>query len=173
MRKKNEHGGGSRTNVNGLKFEQVTSLNEAFTNKGYKVINGRVLDKNDKLLGFSVPKRAIYKFLVNRGIDYREYNSKGWQPDECFINERNHVAYIIEKKFQNSSGSVDEKLPGCEFKKWEYEKLFHPIGYKVEYIYVFNDWFKQPVYKDVLEYIEIKNCSYYYEQIPFDSLGIS
>ena len=32
-------------------------------------------------------------------------------------------------------------MPSCDFKKKEYEKLFHEINYSVEFIYVFNDWF--------------------------------
>ena len=59
---------------------------------------------------------CIVFFKKPRGINYKEYNSKQWQPDECFINEQNKFAYIIDKKFQNSSGIVDEKLLGCHLK---------------------------------------------------------
>ena len=97
-------------------------------------------------------------FLEPNQIDYTDYNSKKWLPDECFVNSQTDTVYIIEKKFQNSSGSVDEKLPNCDFKKKEYEKLCHPIGFNVEYLYVFNDWFKQSVYKDTLGYIKDVGC---------------
>ena len=143
-----------KNNENGLTFEQVTSLDDALTNAGYEVVESNVMD-DKATIGFSVPKYKLYKhFLDKHGINYSQYNSKKWLPDECFINIKTHTAYIIEKKFQNGSGSVDEKLPGCQFKKMKYEKLFHPLGYKVEYIYVFNDWFLRPEYKDVLEYIQ-------------------
>ena len=36
-------------------------------------------------------------FLEPKGINYANYNSKKWLPDECFINLDNRVAYIIEK----------------------------------------------------------------------------
>jgi hypothetical protein len=80
--------------------------------------------------------------------------------------------YIIEKKYQETSGSVDEKLPNCDFKKKEYEKLFNPLDIKVKYIYVFNEWFKQDIYRDVLEYIKFVGCDYYFVEIPLEALGL-
>ena len=155
----NIYGGGSKTNKNGLHFEQVTSLNEVYYNK--------------ELIGVSVPKKQLYtKFLEKQGIDYARYNSKQWQPDEAFINFKNKTAYIIEKKFQNCSGSVDEKLPGCHFKKLEYKKLFAPLNYNIEYIYVFNDWFLQHQYRDTLEYIKRMGCHYFFNEIPLDFLNL-
>lgn len=112
------------------------------------------------------------KFLEERQINYKEYNSKKWKPDECFVNTLTKTAYIIEKKFQNCSGSVDEKLPGCHFKKKEYEKLFKPLDLKVEFIYILNDWFEDKRYRDTLNYIEEMGCYYYFNRIPLDILGL-
>lgn len=160
-RKPNIHGGGANTNASGLKFEQETSLNSALESQGFRIEEHKVYFKN-RLIGWSVGKRKLYtKFLNPKGIDYKDYNSKRWEPDECFVNEVNQTAYIIEKKFQNSSGSVDEKLPGCHFKKLEYIKLFSLIGYKVEFIYIFNDWFKKKEYKDTKQYIRDIECQYF------------
>ena len=80
--------------------------------------------------------------------------------------------YIIEKKFQNVAGSVDEKLPNCHFKKQEYQKLVSSLGITVEYIYVFSDWFKKEQYRDVLDYIEQIGCYYYYNKLPLESIGL-
>lgn len=168
----NKFGGGARTNVNGLHFEQTTSLDTALSNVGYRVVDHEVFDGRTKI-GLSVQKYDFYKyFLIPQGIDYTEYNSKKWLPDECYVNLETNTVYIIEKKFQNSSGSVDEKLPNCDFKKREYEKLCTPINFDVEYLYVFNDWFRQSVYRDTLEYIEMVGCSYFYNEIPLDFLGL-
>lgn len=95
-----------------------------------------------------------------------------WRPDEVFINFANNTAYIIEKKFQSCAGSVDEKLPGCHFKKLEYEKLFHPLDFNVEFIYIFNDWFLDKRYRDTLDYIKKMGCHYFYNKIPLDFLGL-
>lgn len=168
----NIHGGGARTNANGLYFEQTTSLEDALENARYNVYGTEVYD-GEKLIGLTVPKNKIYScFLEPNGIDYTYYNSKKWLPDECFIHLEDKVAYIIEKKFQNCEGSVDEKLPGCHFKKLEYEKLFAPLNFQVEYLYVFNDWFLKDKYKDTLEYIEMMDCQFFFNEIPLDFLGL-
>lgn len=168
----NRFGGGARTNANGLHFEQTTALDTALTYAGYSVSGPTVYDGTTKI-GLSVQKHDFYKyFLEPNRIDYRDYNSKKWLPDECFVNLLTNTVYIIEKKFQHGTGSVDEKLPNCDFKKKEYEKLCHPIGYDVEYLYVFNDWFTQSVYRDTLKYIEDVECYYFYNEIPLDFLGL-
>ncbi len=173
QRQANFHGGGAQTNANGLHFEQTTDLNEALIEAGYSIVNGEVYDNHGEAIGLSVPKHKLYKnFLEPHAIDYKQYNSKQWLPDEAFINYETKTACIIEKKFQSKSGSVDEKLPGCGFKKQEYEKLFSPLGFNVEYIYVFNDWFRQPIYDDILEYIERMGCHYCYNEIPLTWLGL-
>lgn len=84
----NKHGGGAKTNANGLRFEQDTSLNTALINAGYKIQEEEVFSDN-KSIGFSVPQRKLYsKFLEPNGIHYSDYNSKKWLPDECFINKK-------------------------------------------------------------------------------------
>lgn len=171
-RKPNIHGGGARTNLNGLYFEQTTSLDTALTNAGYDVINYTVYYNSQKI-GMSVPQKNLYtKFLNPNDIYYYDFNSKEWRPDEAFINFKNNTAYIIEKKFQNCAGSVDEKLPGCHFKKLEYQKLFALLGFDVEFIYVFNDWFLDKRYRDTLDYIKVMGCHYFYNEIPLDFLGL-
>jgi hypothetical protein len=171
-RQANTYGGGARTNVNGLHFEQTTALDTALNFAGYRVSEHTIYDGTVKI-GLSVQKHYFYRyFLKPNHIDYTNYNSKKWLPDECFVNLQTNTVYIIEKKFQNSSGSVDEKLPSCDFKKKEYEKLCHPIGFDVEYLYVFNNWFKQDIYRDTLEYIEDVGCNYFYNEIPLDFLGL-
>lgn len=168
----NIHGGGSKTNLNGLHFEQTTSLNDALINIGY-IIKDNSIYKDDKLVGISAPKHALYKKILEpKGIDFKKVISKKLLPDEAFYNMQNNTVYIIEKKFQNRNGSVDEKLQTCPFKKMQYEKLFSPINIKVEYIYVLNDWFKQEKYSDVLEYITSSRCHYYYNEIPLDFLNL-
>ena len=171
-RKPNIYGGGAQTNANGLKFEQTTSLDTALISAGYKIKNYKVYN-DDKLVGLSLVKNRLYKyFLEPNGIDYHDYNSKRWLPDDAFLNYENSTLYIIEKKFQNVSGSVDEKLPNCHFKKQEYQKLVAPLGIDVEYIYIFSDWFKQAQYKDVLDYICQVNCYYFFNELPLEVLGL-
>ena len=171
----NDHGGGANSTYNGLAFEQATSLDEAFLSRGYVVANHEIFKPEVLLqpIGISVPKHLIYShFLSPNGIEFEQYNSKKWLPDEAFINYQTKTAYIIEKKFQNGRGSVDEKLPNCHFKKLEYEKLFHPLNYQVEFLYLLSDWFLHPKYKDTLEYITMMGCHYYYNELPLNAIGI-
>ena len=42
----------------------------------------------------------------------------------------------------------------------------------VEYVYVLNDWFKDPSYKDVLDYINSVNCHYKFNELPLAWLGL-
>ena len=133
----NTVGGGSQTNSNGLKFEQSTLLDDVLREKGYIIKDCYVYFGENKPIGMSVHKKKLYsEFLEKHNLDYRQFNSKGWEPDDCYISFKNKTAYIIEKKFQKSPGSVDEKLATCHFKWLEYNKLFSVIGYKTTYIFV-------------------------------------
>lgn len=60
----NKSGGGARTNINGLYFEQTTSLDEALINAGYKILDYNVYNNKNKI-EMSVPKKKIYKCLHN------------------------------------------------------------------------------------------------------------
>ena len=80
--------------------------------------------------------------------------------------------FIIECKYQQVAGSVDEKLQTCDFKRKQYQKLMAQVNIDVEYIYLLADWFKGPKYKDVLDYIISMRCHYYFEYIPLSKLGL-
>ena len=169
---RNVYGGGANTTINGNAFEELTDLAKVLITNGYKINENEVLKDNERV-GLLVKKNSFYKdFLTPRGIDYKLYNSKKWLPDECFVNFKNKTVYIVEKKYQQSAGLVDEKLPNCDFKRKEYEKLCSPIKYSVEFLYVFNDWFKRSCYKDILEYVKDIGCNYEYNSISLSNLGL-
>lgn len=182
MSRINKHGGGAKTNKNGLAFEQATETHEAMGAAGITVVPWK--NKKSKTMGHEVwvkshrvgsllPKARFYKdFLEPHGVDWRKVISKQIIPDDAFINEDQRVVYIIEKKWQSTSGSVDEKLKGCEFNRERYEKLCNPIGYQVVYTYVANDWFKKPEYADLREYIHRKGSALFFNQIPLSFLGL-
>ena len=89
------------------------------------------------------------------------------------VNELNKTVYVVEKKFQESSGSVDEKLQTCDFKKKIYTRLIDKTGYKTEYYYLWNDWFLRDEYDDVKKYIKSVGCKYFIDEIDFNELGIN
>ena len=54
----------------------------------------------------------------------------------------------------------------------QYQKLMAQLNIDVEYIYLLSNWFKNPKYKDVLDYIISVRCQYYFEYIPLTKLGL-
>jgi len=83
-----------------------------------------------------------------------------------------NTMFILEVKTQNVAGSVDEKLQTCDFKKKQYQKLLSQLNMEVQYIYILDDWFGKPQYKDVLDYIISVGCQYYFNYIPLQKLGL-
>ncbi len=93
-------------------------------------------------------------------------------PDDALLVINREKLFIIEIKYQQVAGSVDEKLQTCDFKRKQYLKLASSIGLKVEYVYVLNDWFKQDGYKDILDYIRSVNCHYTFNELSLVWLGL-
>jgi hypothetical protein len=169
----NIHGGGSRTNQNGLRFEQETSIEQAFIQAGFTVSSNVLFDSENIEVGYITSKLGVYRyFLEPRGIWWKDYISRILLPDEFFYNSLNNTAYIIEKKFQNNSGSTDEKLQTCDFKKKQYSKMFNALGINIEYYYILNTWFEKEMYTDVLDYIEDMGSRYFFNSIPIQELGL-
>lgn len=170
---KNIFGGGAQTNKNGLEFEQLTDLAAAINKHGeYEVVGHKVYLQKEEI-GFIAPKHKLYKLILEpNGIDWETKISKKILPDDVLFLYENKQVFIIEKKFQKTAGSVDEKLQTCDFKLKTYKKLFGDITANVDYIYVLNDWFKQPMYKDVLEYIQSVGCKYFFNVLPMNEVGL-
>ena len=195
MRKPNIVGGGAQTNLNGLKFERNTSLladiektgrysvtygcdNNPKYRKGIRAnyakrkTCGQISDlTTGKMIAQYFEQDLLYsQFLDPMGVNHADVISYKLKPDGCLVIGK--TAIIIEKKYQAASGSVDEKLQTCDFKKQQYEKLFNPIGYEVRYIYLLNSWFKQPKFNDVFAYIKSVGCEYYIGMLPLKPLGL-
>lgn len=164
--------GGANT-LTGLVYEGKVDL-KTFLNQqpGYRVEGSHVLYQ-DKEVGQIFKKHELYsQFLKPRGIDWRNCISAQLLPDNGIYVIINNTVYIIEVKTQNVGGSVDEKLQTCDFKKKQYQKLFFPLNIEVQYIYILDEWFKNPRYKDVLDYIISVGCQYYFQYIPLQKLGL-
>ncbi len=163
--------GGSNTKT-GLKFEERTDVVALLRKKEGYEIKDDVIYYNGKEVARSYKKDSLYKFLKSKDVDYKKIISKKLLPDQALFVLANKTMFIIEIKFQNVAGSVDEKLQTCDFKRKQYTKLFSPLSIEVEYIYVLNNWFNKPEYKDVLDYINSVGCHYYFEVLPLEKLGL-
>ena len=182
LRKPNVHGGGSKTNKNGLSFEGRTDFVSSIKkdkNFSLKVISNLKdtyeIKHKGKKIGLYTEKHEFYKFLSSENVDYKKIVSKKYLPDGVLINQLNKTIYIIEKKFQEGSGSVDEKLQTCDFKKKIYTSLIDQcdVKYGTEYYYLLNDWYDREEYKDVKEYIKSVGCKYFINEINLEELGIT
>ncbi|HOM77864.1 MAG TPA: hypothetical protein PLT50_01515 [bacterium] len=167
--------GGGNT-LTGLNFEEETSLMSIFSKlKDYSVskadIGQEILYKKETV-AYSYRKHDLYRFLEYKGVNWREILSKKLLPDDALYIIANNTLFIIEMKSQMVVGSVDEKLQTCDFKKKQYKRLMAPLNIDVEYIYILNEWFRKPEYKDVLDYIISVDCQYYFNYIPLKKLGL-
>ena len=133
----------SRNTTTGLTFEQQVSAHRAD--------------------GVDISKTKLKKFLKEHGVeDPTKYLSWMFQPDEAYYIPETNEVVIYEKKFQQTSGSADEKLGNCAWKIHEYKECFAAAGInRVSYTYIFCDWFKQSRYEKLLKYIRsVDNCDY-------------
>lgn len=165
--------GGARTNVHGLEFERRVDLRKAFDK-----LNGYEVKENDlyfeeEIVGKFYKKYGLYSGLLKEyKIDASKRVSKKLLPDETLLILKSNTLFIIEMKFQKVAGSVDEKLQTCDFKLKQYKRLLKNSGIKVKYLYILNDWFKKPEYKDTLNYIKSVDCDYYFNELKFSVLGL-
>ena len=154
--------GGSNTNKTGLSYEVLTDLstNYIVSDKGdyWKYIRFRDQQPRDFV---TFPKKSgLMKYMKQVSPDLDINGMHGTkQPDECYLDEDECKLIIIEKKFQQTTGSVVEKLQTCDAKKWQYSRLFP--DYKVFYVYCLSEWFKDNA-KAELEYLDYKKVPYFW-----------
>ena len=143
--------------------------------KQYKKLKSKSYEifYNKKLVAQTFQKHTLYAFLEERGIDWKMIISKQLLPDDTVYVIKDNTMYIIEIKFQEVNGSVDEKLQTCDFKRKQYKRIFAELNYdSIEFIYILSKFYKAKKYKDVLDYISSMNCDYYFEYLPLKRIGL-
>ncbi|MDR0957050.1 MAG: hypothetical protein LBM09_00520 [Candidatus Nomurabacteria bacterium] len=174
--------GGANTQT-GAVFENDTDFaNFLATLDGYKIIENDkpdVVNSRWKIIyqnievGEIFRKKGLYRYFAEINYDWTLRISKSIEPDDAIFVIANNTVFIVEKKYQEVEGSVDEKLQTCDFKRKQYLKLFAPLNKEVEYCYLLRrDFFDKPKYKDVLDYIVSVSCQYYFDYIPLRKLGL-
>jgi hypothetical protein len=169
--------GGSNT-LTGLNFEgKVDFLSLLKGIDGYAVQKSRLeagsnVYFNGELVARAFKKHDFYRFLDENNIDWKNIISKKLLPDDALLVIIRETLFIIEVKYQQVAGSVDEKLQTCDFKRKQYLKLVQSLELKVEYVYVLSNWFKKSEYRDVLDYINTVNCHYKFNELPLAWLGL-
>ncbi|CAN1544057.1 hypothetical protein MCEKH45_01920 [Methylophilaceae bacterium] len=169
--------GGAKT-LTGLAFEREACFRDLLLRiPGYSMEQdalkaGIGVYFKGELVARSFRKNEFYLYLDENGIDYKQHISKKLLPDDALLVIVRETLFIIEVKYQQVAGSVDEKLQTCDFKRKQYLRLVSSLDLKVEYVYVLNDWFRAPGYKDVLDYIHSVNCHYRFNSLPLAWLGL-
>lgn len=151
--------GGFKTNKNGLPYEKITELDDKITiEKQLETSSIMKFNGSEKL--FTKTKQSnLFKCKKDK-INTEITKAHGCKnPDECYIDEESKNIFIIEKKFQQCSGSVCEKLQTPDFKLWQYSRTFP--DYNIIYIYCLSDWFKKNCIAE-LEYLDFKNIPYFW-----------
>lgn len=82
-------------------------------------------------------------------------------PDEAILIENitdgSKRLIVVEKKFQKTAGSADEKLATIYEKTLWLERLFEGTGIKTEYMFLLSEWFEHPRYDDYRLFWKIVN----------------
>ena len=143
--------GGKNTNKHGLRFEKFTNLNTKQTLKYTKDNYECCKFKNSNKEFICVSGTKLFDYMKNKGEMSDIKPAKGCKrPDEAYIDSDKNI-FIIEKKYQQRPGSVEEKIQTGHFKQNHYNKLFP--NYNVKYIYCLNNWFKHN-FEAEMEYLE-------------------
>jgi len=151
--------GGANTNKNGLPYEQWTDLRSEYTVVSTDNYCEHIQFNNSNTIYLSTKQSKLFK-CMDKYIDKNVNRGHGCKnPDECFIDLSNHRMFIIEKKFQQVSGSVCEKIQTIDFKLWQYRRTFP--NFEIVYMYCLSEWFKLNC-KAELEYLQEQNIPVYW-----------
>lgn len=149
--------GGANTQT-GEMFEIETDLQKNLIQAG--------IDLNKVIL---VKKYDFPRHMKKYGFDMRENFGKNFLPDEAFI-YNNHL-YVIEKKYQSTSGSVDEKIQTGPYKKLIYDTCAEALGLSgATYIYLLKGAaFNKDTYtKHQIPYLIKSGIPVYFDHFPIE-----
>lgn len=141
--------GGANTNVNGKAFEEKTDNEERLIKAGFvkKPIPGNK-GKNAYYLEKVEDGRTVV-FIKQAGLGnyFMHFHKMKLfrNPDEAYLITQGGVSTlkILEKKNQNTSGSVEDKLRlGSYFKNVEYPGMLGD-GFRVEYAFCLSKFLKE------------------------------
>lgn len=193
--------GGANTNRGGLAFESKTDFaSQLVEHKSdqYTVtevqIPQSVKNSKDKVYAVTriedntmvgmITKQFQFYNLMKEHYGLSNQNHKQWKPDEAFFNFEANTVFIVEKKWQETSGSVDEKIFGFVNKRRLYQNNFNALSNEpkptVEFSALFNrDWWingkngkNQAAYQDYFDNLRIDGIKIFFDQYDFWWFGL-
>ena len=200
----NKSGGGLWTNANGLNFEKesLRYILNNFKEAGYVIENIPELklsdteemykiSKDNTIKGIIGTQNSIFKWLnieenfitIKKNFvpteKLKEVWSKDLEPDIVLLTFGDSTSiHIFECKYQNGSGSVDEKIQTAVFKKELWVKLFKQVidvNTNIHYHYLLSKWFKKDPkkekkdmweynYENVFEFLEKEHFLFFFNE---------
>lgn len=153
--------GGSKTNHNGLHFENETSLFTKLINNKFSIVK----NKNENYLEYKNNNIETYYFQQNEFNKFikKNYNIQIYKkPDEALIIKKDNTINIkiIEKKNQNVPGSVEDKLKTGAFNRREYELMFNACTHQhyifiIEYAFCISKFLEDKFESKQIKYINL------------------
>ena len=154
--------GGKNTNKNGLNFEKISDSIPKLLDDGFIRKELSISKKSKNKFSFYLEKFISNKtiiFLTKNGL--KEYFKIFFnidifrQPDEAFLIKNNDETYkllILEKKHQNTSGSVSDKLGLGTYFVHEYTKSINNPNIIVEYAFCLSNYLKSEYLSNTKKY---------------------
>jgi len=175
--------GGAKTQKAGARFEESTAeeLIKEILRSGYQIVEEHRPKGNTKTLhglsltnGSGYPLEIYYQdglyklFFEPRGINWKDKFSSRLKPDTAIYSTAHRVLTIVEKKQQETEGSVAEKLQTCDYKLNYYTTLTRDLNIKVQLFWLLGSYFenKQESLRSVFDYMEQKGSRYFFHRIP-------
>lgn len=145
--------GGKKTNLHGLSYEKMTDLVEKLQ-VVKKIKHGKMISFEGSEKQFLMTKQSSFFKCMSKHCDTKIKKAHGCKnPDECYVDLESKIIFIIEKKFQQTSGSVCEKIQTPDFKIWQYSRTFP--DFEIVYIYCLSRWFEKNCEAE-LEYLKYR-----------------
>jgi hypothetical protein len=155
--------GGSKTNYNGLSFEEKTSIEHnldklKYVKKEIKInkSKGYYYQYIKDNINIIYLKKNSFKLYFQKEFNITTYR----QPDEAYLikNDNKYILKILEKKNQNVEGSVEEKLKTGAFNRREYELMINNTEYNFSVVYCFcvSKFLQNKLESDNIKYKNIK-----------------
>lgn len=153
-------GTGGANTTTGKWFEVITDLKTALLNNHYNLDNFIFCKQHD------FPRL----FKEKTGNKMEDIFGKKYLPDEAVI--FNNKLYIIEKKYQNGGGSVEEKIQTGPYKLIIYQESAKMMGLDdASYIYLLSNYFNTNKFtKHQIPYLLSHNILVYFDRLPLENL---
>ena len=135
------------------------------------LIKSNKIIKNNNIVGNLYGEHKFYTLLKNIGIDFQQIIKSKILADQIIYNIKNNTFYIIEMRHMHGPGSTYKKFGNWEFEIEQFNKMLKTFdkisnnknNFKIEYIFILNNYHKKEKYEQILAFIQKRGCKVYFE----------